>query len=283
MIQSNKIRIYNMKIKSFFGGNEYYLLITETFKDVRLVGAPPSSIGKFGGDTDNWMWPRHTGDFSLFRVYMAENGSPAEYSKDNVPYKPKHHLPIQLNGVENGDYTMIFGFPGSTDRYLTSYGVKQALNISNPTIVQIREEKLSILKDGMDANKRTKIQYASKYASISNYWKYYIGQSKGLKRMRVYDKKIEIENLLKLNEQSLFSRVLKISTYNDTINKISIDTGHISKQYCNLKGGLGGGLKMPKLIELYEILFGKKFSDAHDAAYDLNATAKSFFYLLKNK
>ena len=185
---------YNSRVKSFFGGNEFYIMTYITYNDVRLVGAPPSSIGKFGGDTDNWMWPRHTGDFSLFRVYCAPDGSPAEYSEENIPYTPKHHLPIQLDGVDNGDYTMIFGFPGSTDRFLTSYGIQEALDQTNPTIVQIRDEKLAIMKSGMDANKKTKIQYASKYARTSNYWKYYIGQSKGLKRMKVYDKKVEIEN-----------------------------------------------------------------------------------------
>ena len=118
---------YNARVKSFFGGNEFYLMTYITYKDVRLVGAPPSSIGKFGGDTDNWMWPRHTGDFALLRVYCAADGSPADFSEDNVPYQPKHHLPIQLDGVNEGDYTMIFGFPGRTDRYLTSYGVKQAI------------------------------------------------------------------------------------------------------------------------------------------------------------
>ena len=137
---------YNARIKSFFGGNEFYILIYETFKDVRLVGAPPSSIGKFGGDTDNWMWPRHTGDFALFRIYADLENKPADYSADNVPYIPKHHLPIQLNGVKNGDYSIVFGFPGGTDRYLTSYGIKQALNLSNPTIVDIRNKKLSIMK-----------------------------------------------------------------------------------------------------------------------------------------
>ena len=185
---------YNARVKSFFEGNEFYLMTYITYNDVRLVGAPPSSIGKFGGDTDNWMWPRHTGDFSLFRVYCAPDGSPAEYSEDNIPYTPKHHLPIQLDGVDNGDYTMIFGFPGSTDRFLTSFGIQEALEQTNPTIVQIRSEKLAIMKSGMDANKKTKIQYASKYAGTSNYWKYYIGQSRGLKRMKVYDKKVEIEN-----------------------------------------------------------------------------------------
>ena len=185
---------YNARVKSFFGGNEFYLMKYITYNDVRLVGAPPSSIGKYGGDTDNWMWPRHTGDFALFRVYCAPDGSPAEYSDENIPYTPKHHLPIQLDGVNNGDYTMIFGFPGSTDRYLTSFGIQQALEQTNPTIVQIREEKLAIMKAGMDASKKTKIQYSSKYARTSNYWKYYIGQSKGLKRMKVYDKKIAIQD-----------------------------------------------------------------------------------------
>ena len=185
---------YNARVKSFFGGNEFYLMTYITYNDVRLVGAPPSSIGKFGGDTDNWMWPRHTGDFSLLRVYCAPDGSPAEYSEENIPYTPKHHLPIQLDGVDNGDYTMIFGFPGSTDRFLTSFGIQEALEQTNPTIVQIRSEKLAIMKSGMDANKKTKIQYASKYAGTSNYWIYYIGQSRGLKRMKVYEKKVEIEN-----------------------------------------------------------------------------------------
>ena len=185
---------YNARVKSFFGGNEFYLMKYVTYNDVRLVGAPPSSIGKYGGDTDNWMWPRHTGDFALFRVYCAPDGSPAEYSEENIPYTPKHHLPIQLEGVDNGDYTMIFGFPGSTDRYLTSFGIQQALEQTNPTIVQIREEKLAVMKAGMDASKKTKIQYASKHARTSNYWKYYIGQSKGLKRMKVYDKKLAIQD-----------------------------------------------------------------------------------------
>ena len=185
---------YNARVKPFFGGNEFYLMTYITYNDVRLVGAPPSSIGKFGGDTDNWMWPRHTGDFALFRIYCAPDGSSAKYSEDNVPFKPKHHLPIQLDGVDNGDYTMIFGFPGSTDRFLTSYGIQEAIDKSNPTTVQIREEKLAIMKTGMDANKKTKIQYAAKYAQTSNYWKYFIGQTRGLKRMKVYDKKVEIEN-----------------------------------------------------------------------------------------
>jgi hypothetical protein len=188
---------YSARVRSFYGGNDFYLITYITYKDVRLVGAPPSSIGKFGGDTDNWMWPRHTGDFALLRIYMGEDGSPADYSVDNIPYKPKHHLPIQLGGVENEDFTMIMGYPGRTNRYLTSFGVKEALEITYPEIIDIRTKKLEIMKSGMNSSKEVKLQYAAKYSNIANYWKYYIGQSKGLKSMRVYDKKVEIENRLR--------------------------------------------------------------------------------------
>jgi hypothetical protein len=188
---------YSARVRSFYGGNDFYLITYITYNDVRLVGAPPSSIGKFGGDTDNWMWPRHTGDFALLRIYMAEDGSPADYSVDNIPYKPKHHLPIQLGGVENEDFTMIMGYPGRTNRYLTSFGVKEALEITYPEIIDIRTKKLEIMKSGMNSSKEVRLQYAAKYSGIANYWKYYIGQSKGLKSMRVYDKKAETENKLR--------------------------------------------------------------------------------------
>jgi hypothetical protein len=186
--------IYNASVRSFFGGNEFYMFVYETYKDVRLVGAPPSAIGKFGGDTDNWMWPRHTGDFSMFRVYTGPDGKPAEYSKDNIPMKPKHHLPVSLNGYEDGDFAMILGYPGSTDRYLSSWGVELAINTTNPSVVKIRQEKLDIMSAEMDASNAVRIQYASKYARISNYWKYFIGQTKGLKRLDVVDKKKLLEN-----------------------------------------------------------------------------------------
>ena len=186
--------VFSARVRSFYGGNEFYLITYQTFKDIRLVGAPPSSIGAFGGDTDNWMWPRHTGDFALLRIYTAPDGSPAEYSVDNVPYNPKHHFPIQLDGVENEDYTMIMGYPGRTNRFLTSYGVKEALETTYPEIIKIRTRKLEIMKTEMDADKKTALQYAAKYSGISNYWKYYIGQSKGLKRMKVYEKKLNLEN-----------------------------------------------------------------------------------------
>lgn len=184
---------YDVEVKSFFEGNEYYLFVYETFRDVRLVGAPPSSIGKFGGDTDNWMWPRQTGDFALFRVYMGPDGKPAEYSPENIPLKPKYHLPVSLKGVQENDFAMVMGYPGSTDRYLTSYGVKLALSQTNPTRVKIRKKRLDILKEDMDANDDIRIKYASTYASVSNYWKYFIGQSQGLKNLNVIDKKETIE------------------------------------------------------------------------------------------
>jgi len=184
---------YSATVRSFFRGNEFYLFVYETFRDVRLVGAPPSSIGKYGADTDNWMWPRHTGDFSMFRVYTAPDGSPASYAEENIPMKPKHHLPVSVKGVEQGDFAMIMGYPGGTDRYMTSYGVELAVEESNMTIVKIREKKLEIMREGMDADDAVRIQYASKYAGTANYWKYFIGQTKGLKRLKVYDKKVELE------------------------------------------------------------------------------------------
>jgi len=180
---------YEASVRSFFGGNEFYLFVYEVYSDVRLVGAPPSSIGKFGADTDNWMWPRHTGDFSIFRVYTGPDGKPAKFSKDNIPMKPKYYLPISIDGVEKEDFAMILGYPGSTDRYLSSWGVQLAIDESNPTIVKIRDKKLEIMREFMDADNAVRIQYASKYARISNYWKYFIGQTKGLKRLKVVDEK----------------------------------------------------------------------------------------------
>jgi hypothetical protein len=180
---------YKVDVKGFFENNEYYMFVYIIYKDVRLVGAPPSAIGKFGGDTDNWMWPRHTGDFSMLRIYTAPDGSPAEYSEKNIPLVPRHHLPVSLKGVKKNDFAMIWGYPGTTDRFLTSYGVNLAIEESNPVVVAIRTRKLDILRADMDADPKIKLQYASKYAQSANYWKYFIGQTKGLKRLNVYEKK----------------------------------------------------------------------------------------------
>jgi len=172
----------NISIRSFFEGNQYILFVLEVYKDVRLVGTPPSSIGKFGSDTDNWVWPRHTGDFSLFRIYAGKNNKPADYSTENVPYKPKHFLPISLSGVEENDFTMVFGFPGRTSEYLPSFAVEQTIKSINPARIGLRDRSLKVMDEYMRADRAIKIQYASKYARIANYWKKWIGENQGLQK-----------------------------------------------------------------------------------------------------
>jgi hypothetical protein len=180
---------YKSKVKPFYYGNEFYLFITETFNDVRLVGAPPSSIGKFGGDTDNWVWPRHTGDFSIFRVYANKDNEPADYSPDNVPYKPKSHLQISLKGVEKDDFTFVFGYPGTTEEYVPSFAVKLKTQIENPVVVKLRQNRLQIIETAMNADKLIRIQYSAKYFSVENYYKKMIGESRGIKRLDAISKK----------------------------------------------------------------------------------------------
>jgi hypothetical protein len=184
---------YNASVEPIFGGNNYYLFIYDDYQDVRLVGAPPSSIGKFGYDTDNWMWPRHTGDFSVFRVYCSPDGKPAGYSRNNIPLKPKHSLPISIRGVGKNDFTMIMGYPGSTQRYMTSFETKELMNITNPNRIKIRGLRQEILLKDMLADKKVNIQYASKYSRSSNYWKYSIGQNKGLKKINILSQKEQQE------------------------------------------------------------------------------------------
>ena len=173
-------------IKDFFGGNQYFAFVTEIYRDVRLVGTPPYAIGKFGGETDNWMWPRHTGDFSVFRVYAAPDGkTPAEYAPENVPYKADKYLTISTEGYKEGDYAMIMGFPGTTTRYMTSYEIDKMLTVDNPNRIYIRGERQAILKVRMAADDAIRIKYASKYASSSNYWKNSIGKSRGVEKLGV--------------------------------------------------------------------------------------------------
>lgn len=195
--EATKDNHYKAIVEDFFGGNEFYLVVYEVFTDIRLVGTPPESVGKFGADTDNWMWPRHTGDFSIFRVYTAPDGMPADYAKNNVPYKSKHYLPISLKDRKPGDFAFIMGNPGSTDRYLTSYGVEEAINESNPAVVKIRTVKLDVMREFMQKDPAVRLQYASKYAQTANYWKYFQGQTTSLKRLRVSDDKRVIEDNFK--------------------------------------------------------------------------------------
>lgn len=180
---------YVANVKSYFSDNQFYLLVYKRYTDVRLVGTPPKSLGKFGGDTDNWMWPRHTCDFSMFRVYAGKDNEPAPYAPDNVPFKPKKFLPVSIKGEHEGDYAMIYGYPGRTNRYEVSYGVNLAVNDVNPSIVKIRDLRLAIMRQHMDQDKGVYLKLTSLYARIANYWKYFIGQTEQLKRLNVVAEK----------------------------------------------------------------------------------------------
>ena len=200
-------------IKTFYDGNQYLLFVTETYKDIRLVGAPPSSIGKFGSDTDNWVWPRHTGDFSLFRIYADKNNRPAEYSTENVPYKPKYYFPISIKGLKENDFTMVMGYPGRTQEYLPSFAVDQIANTLNPAKIEIRDATLKVQNEFMRKDNTIKIQYAAKNATIANSWKKWIGESKGLKKSNAIAIKQKFENqfqenVIKLGKQPEYRNIL---------------------------------------------------------------------------
>ncbi len=229
---------YEARVRSMFNGNRYFLFITQTYRDVRLVGAPPESIGKFGHDTDNWMWPRHTGDFSMFRIYTAPDGSPAEYSPENIPLKSKHHLPISLKGYEMGDFAMVMGYPGSTSRYMTSWEVQESLEIDHPIRIQVRGIKLDLMMEDMQASDKVRIQYASKHSRSSNYWKNSIGMSKALKKLKVTEKKQQEEadftQWINLDEerQALYGNALSdIQTAVEGRKELQIASSYIIEAY----------------------------------------------------
>lgn len=184
---------YAHSVSAMFSGNQYILFTYEVFKDVRLVGAPPSSIGKFGGDTDNWMWPRHTGDFALFRIYADKNNKPADYSPDNVPYTPRNHFKISLKGVKAGDFTLVYGYPGTTQEYLPSYAIQNVIEQSNPHKIRLREARLALMNDFMRNDPEVRIKYAAKNASVANAWKKWIGEKRGLERLDAIGKKQAFE------------------------------------------------------------------------------------------
>ncbi|HRD58926.1 MAG TPA: S46 family peptidase [Ferruginibacter sp.] len=182
------------RIYSMFKDNQYIMYIYQTYRDIRLVGTPPESVGKFGGDTDNWEWPRHTGDFSVFRVYADKDGNPAAFSKDNKPFKPKHHLPVSLKGIKDGDFAMIFGYPGSTNRYETSYGIRLKNDIENPSLVALRDLRLKYMHEQMIKDPAVKLKLASSYAGIANYWKFFDGETKQLIKFNTLGSKQAYEN-----------------------------------------------------------------------------------------
>jgi len=214
---SQKIEPYqSVSVKSMYYGNKFYAFTIETYKDIRLVGAPPQSIGKFGSDTDNWVWPRHTGDFSMFRIYADKNNKPAEYSTDNVPYVPKHYLPVSIKDKNENDFTFVFGFPGRTTEYLPAIAVEKIMTEIDPARIAVRDVALKTLDEKMRADDATRIQYASKYASVANYWKKWIGEVEGLKKSNAVAKKKAYENTLaNKNEQ------IKITL--DQLNKLYSD------------------------------------------------------------
>lgn len=223
---------YSAVIKPFYYGNQYFMYVNEVFKDVRLVGAPPSNIGKFGGDTDNWMWPRHTGDFSVFRVYADKNGKPAEYSKDNVPYTPKKHLKINIKGVEEGDFTFVFGYPGTTKQFLTSDAVNYIQNIEDPTRIKLRTARLDVYNRAMNETPAQRLRYASKVASVANGWKKWQGEVRGLKRLNAIEKKKEFEKEFNLwaKDKDKYKNVLsELKTAYAEMEKINLSYTYLNE------------------------------------------------------
>ncbi|MBR1784400.1 MAG: S46 family peptidase [Bacteroidales bacterium] len=206
---------YAAQVKPMFSGNQYFLFVHIIYRDVRLVGAPPSSMGKFGGDTDNWSWPRHTCDFSMFRIYTAPDGSPADYDRDNIPLHPKRHLKVNAGELNDGDFAMVMGFPGTTDRFLTSFGLEETMDITNRLRHDIRDVKINILREEMAADQATRIKYASKYASCSNYWKYSSEQNKALRALNTMAVKRQIEE-----QYMQWARFQKPTKYMDALDQI---------------------------------------------------------------
>ncbi len=217
--------INTASVRDMFGGNQYFLFVYEKYTDVRLVGAPPSSVGKFGGDTDNWVWPRHTGDFSIFRIYMSPDGKPAAYSKDNVPYKPKKFLPISIKGLKDGDYTMVMGYPGRTNRYAFSRELQNAVDKVNPALIELFGKRLAIMKADMDKEAAVRIKLADTYASLANTWKYYVGQNEGLQKLGVID--------YKKAEEAKFTQY--VNTTPELKEKYGMVLANIDKTYADYK------------------------------------------------
>lgn len=254
-------------IRAFFDGNQYLLFVTETFKDVRLVGAPPSSIGKFGSDTDNWVWPRHTGDFSLFRIYADKNNHPADYSIDNVPYQPKHFFPISAKGIQEDDFTMVMGYPGRTQEYLPSFAVEQIVNDLNPAKIEIRDAALKVQDGFMRKDNAIKIQYASKYAGVANYWKKWIGETKGLKKSNAvalkkeFEKKFQ-ERVNKAGKQAEYGTLLFDFENNYTaIRPYAIAKDYFTEVVLRNSEILSFGYRLYQLEQVYNARGEQAFSD----------------------
>ncbi|WP_196018006.1 S46 family peptidase [Alistipes senegalensis] len=256
-----------ISVKPFFGGNQFFAFVIEVFSDVRLVGTPPTSIGKFGGDTDNWMWPRHTGDFSIFRVYAGPDNKPADYAPENRPYKAEKFLKVSLNGYDEADFAMIMGFPGSTQRYMTSYEIDRMLEVENPQRIFIRGERQAILKEDMATSDKVRIQYASKYAQSSNYWKNSIGMSRGIKRLDVKGRKQEQEVAFRAWAAK---NTLPTEGYVDALDKIRESVEETLPSYASLQ------YLQEAFLRAVEILTPARYSGSLKVA-ELEKALKGFY------
>lgn len=259
-----------ISIRAFYEGNQYMLFVTEVFKDIRLVGAPPSSIGKFGSDTDNWVWPRHTGDFGLFRIYADANNRPAEYSENNVPYKPRHYFPISLDGVEENDFTLVFGFPGTTDEYLPAIAVEQIINTLDPNRIEIRDKALAVMDKYMRADPQIKIQYASKFASIANFWKKWTGEALGLEKSNAVEIKKQQEKELteQINAQGRqeeYGHLLPLfEQYYTEIEPYALAREYFMEIVLRNVDLLRSGFQVYQLSNVYQSRGARSFQDRRD-------------------
>ncbi|MRT92370.1 S46 family peptidase [Ancylomarina sp. 16SWW S1-10-2] len=274
---------YKASVKGMFEGNQYFLFVYEIFQDVRLVGAPPQAMGKFGGDTDNWMWPRHTADFSMFRIYTDANGKPAKYSADNIPLKPRHHLPVSIKGNQENDFAMIMGFPGTTNRYLTSFGLEETMNITNKNRYDIRTVKLDVMMKDMLKDPKVRIQYASKHAGSANYWKYSNEQNKALKKLNTMGAKQEIEAEYTAWANKKKKRAAKYGDALNMIEKAYTDRKESRYEMSYLSEALLQGAEMYMFAYKSTGLMKKLSADSLDQASidrsveGLKGTAKAFY------
>lgn len=267
---------YKAVIKPFYYGNQYFMYVNEVFKDIRLVGTPPSNIGKFGGDTDNWMWPRHTGDFSVFRVYADKDGKPAEYSKDNVPYTPKKYLNINIKGVEEGDFTFVFGYPGTTKQFLTSDAVNYVQNLEDPTRIKLRTARLDVYNRAMNESPAQRLRYASKVASVANGWKKWQGEVRGLKRLNAIEKK-------KIFEQEFIAWAANKEKYRNVLSQLKkcyADVQNLNLSYAYLSEAVFASDLMLQVRQLADIISAYEKGGKSEA--DVNAMAEIFYNNLLN-
>jgi len=270
-------------IRTFYEGNQYMRFVTETFEDVRLVGAPPSSIGKFGSDTDNWVWPRHTGDFSLFRIYAGKDNKPAKYSKDNVPYTPKHFFPVSIGGVKENDFTLVFGYPGRTTEYLPAVAVNQIVTSLNPAKIEVREAALKVADGFMRKDQAIKIQYAAKYAQIANYWKKWIGETQGLKKSnaiaikKAYEKDF-LAKVAKAGKQAEYGNLMADFEKNYTeIAPYALSRDYFTEVALRNTELLSVGYKLYQLEQIFNARGEQSFNDRrNNTIASLEETYKDF-------